>query len=130
MINNYKRKSIFPLNFKALDILLDSFIFIVIRKYIFGDDHQHLSGGLLFHSGVIDRIGASTHNEEEIKKGKVKYNMDKTERGEIFEQIYYDKVYHTYTFLDLLFIANEKKDSINVATHIKNFKEYKEKEKK
>jgi len=130
LINNYKRKSIFPLNIKALEILLDSFIFIVIRKYIFGDDHQHLSGGLLFHSGVIDRIGASTHNEEEIKKGKVKYNMDKTERGEIFEQIYYDKVYHTYTFLDLLFIANEKKDELNVATHLKNFKEYKEKEKK
>lgn len=132
LINNYKRKSIFPLNFKTLEILLDDFIFIVVRKYIFGHEHQHLSGGLLFHSGEIDRIGTPTHNEEEIKKGNVKYNMDKAERGErgeIFEQICYDKVYHTYTFFDLLFIANEKNDELDVATHLKIFKEYKEKEK-
>ena len=129
LINNYKRKSIFPLNFKTLEILLDDFIFIVVRKYIFGYEHQHLSGGLLFHSGAIDRIGTPTHNEEEIKKENVKYNIDKVERGEIFEQIFYDKVYHTYTFFDLLFIANEKNDELDVATHLKIFKEYKEKEK-
>ena len=129
LINNYKRKIIFPFNFKALEILLDDFIFIVVRKYIFGNEHQLLSGGLLFHSGAIDRIGTPTHNEEEIKKGNVKYNMDKAERGEIFEQICYDKVYHTYTLFDLLFIANEKNDELDVATHLKIFKEYKEKEK-
>ena len=132
LINNYKRKSIFPLNLKKLEILLDDFIFIVVRKYIFGHEHQHLSGGLLFHSGVIDRIGTPTHNEEEIKNGNVKYNMDKAERGErgeIFEKICYDKVYHTYSLFDLLFIANENNDELDVATHLKIFKEYKEKEK-
>jgi len=128
LINNYKRKIIFPLNLKKLEILLDDFIFIVVRKYIFGHEHQHLPGGLLFHSGAIDRIGTLTHNEEEIKNGNVKYNMDKAERDEIFEKICYDKVYHTYTLFDLLFIANEKNDELDVATHLKIFKEYKEKE--
>jgi len=108
LINNYKRKSIFPLNFKALEILLDDFIFIVVRKYIFGDEHQRLSGGLLFHSGVINKNETPTHNEEEIKKGNVKYNMDMAERGEILEQICYIKYIILIHFL-IYFLLQMKK---------------------
>jgi len=38
------------------------------------------------------------------------------------------KVYHTYTFFDLLFIANEKNDELDVATLFKEYREKKNKE--
>jgi len=70
-----------------------------------------------------------------IIKGEIIYNMnndnfkEKGERGELFELLAYGKVFHLFKFFDLLFMANEKNDDLDIDTHLKKFNEYCKREK-
>ena len=54
---------------------------------------------------------------------------EKGERGETFELLSYGKVFHIFKLFDLLFIANEKNDDLDIDTHLKKFNEYCKKKK-
>ena len=58
--------------------------------------------------------------------------MKKKKKGErelLFELLGYGKEIRLFTFFDLLFIANENNDNLDIDTHCKNYIEYKRKQK-
>ena len=87
-----------------------------------------MSGVLLFFSKKINRINTPPYN---IIKGELIYNYNekekKGERG--FELLGYGKEIRLFTFFDLLFIANENNDNLDIDTHCKNYIEYNKKKK-
>lgn len=124
LINNYKDKKLQIIKNPVLNELLKKFTNIVVRKYIFCHEHPHLSGGLLFIHDKIERVGTPPHN---ITDGNVKYlNNEKKvgERGKIFEELAYGKVFILYSIFDLLFMANEKYDELDIDSHLNEYKKY------
>ena len=115
---------------EVIDNLLHDFVNIVIRKFIFSHEHPYLSGGLLFFSKNLNRINNPHYK---INNGEIIYNMDnkkeKGEIGEIFELLSYGKIFHLFKLFDLLFMANEKNDDLDIDTHLKIFNEYRNKKK-
>ena len=130
LINTKKNKKLIIINNPVINSLLEKFVNIVVRKFIFAHEHQHLSGGLLFFSKKINRINTPPYN---IIKGELIYNYNekekKGERGLLFELLGYGKEIRLFTFLYLLFIANENNDNLDIDTHCKNYIEYKKKKK-
>ena len=45
-------------------------------------------------------------------------------KGELFEILAYGKVFKVFTIFDLLFMANEKYDDLNIDSHLEEFKKY------
>ena len=122
LINCTKSKKIINIENPILDNLLDEFSNIVVRKFTFGHEHQHLSGGLLFLSEIIPRLGTPPYKMEN-EKIVYDYNSDKKgERGELFEIKSYGKVFQIYNIYDLLFMANENYDNLDVNSHLEEFK--------
>ena len=124
LINCNKNKKILNVENNILDDLLDKFSNIIVRKFTFGHEHQHLSGGLLFFSERINKLGTPPHT---FNNGKLIYDYssnDKGERGELFEILAYGKVFKVFTIFDLLFMANEKYDDLNIDSHLEEFKKY------
>ena len=129
LINSHKNKKLIGLENNKLDKLLSVFSNIVIRKFTFGHEHQHLSGGLLFFLKKTDRLSTPPHK---IEKGILTYNnknQEKGERGEIFEILCYGKVFKVFNIFDLIFIADESNDNLNIDEHFKKFEKYCKKKK-
>ena len=129
LINTNRNKKILNVKNQILDDLLSDFANIVVRKFTFGHEHQHLSGGLLFFLGRIKRIGTPPYK---MFKEKLEYDYnseEKGERGELFELKSYGKVFKTFNIFDLLFIANEEFDDLDIASHLQKYKNYCEKKK-
>ena len=129
LINTNEKKMIVSFNNNKLNVLLLDFSNIVLRKLIFCHEHQHLSEGLLYFKKITKRLstppnevveGTITYDEKSIKRG---------ERGELFELLCYGKVYKVYSIFDLLFIADETNDNLDVDEHLKKYKEYHKKDK-
>ena len=51
------------------------------------------------------------------------------ERGEIFELLSYGKVFKVYSIFDLIFMADETNDNLNIDDHLKKYKEFRKKKK-
>lgn len=129
LINCNKNKKILNVVNPVLDDLLEEFTNIVVRKFTFGHEHQHLSGALLFFSEKINRVGTPPY---EINEGNLIYDYNskgKGERGELFELICYGKIFKVFNIFDLLFISNEKYDDLDIDSHLKEYKNYCEKKK-
>ena len=129
LINTSKNKKIITIDNGVINSLLEEFVNIIVRKFIFSHEHQHLSGGLLFFSKKINRINTPPYD---IKKGELIYHNDeetKGERGLLFELLGYGKEIKFFTIFDLLFIANEINDNLDIDTHRKNYIEYMKKKK-
>ena len=132
LINTNKSKKIIFIKVPVINSLLEKFVNIVVRKFIFSHEHQHLSGGLLFFSNKINRINTPIYA---IIKGELIYNNNfdeegtKGERGIIFELLGYGKEFRVFTIYDLLFIANEKYDDLDIDAHLKIYNEYRKKKK-
>jgi hypothetical protein len=129
LINAYKDKKFASFKNSELNILLSQFSNIVVRKHIFGHEHQHLSGGLLYFKKKTKRLSTPPHN---IKDGIVAYDENsevRGERGEIFELLSYGKVFKVYSIFDLIFIADETNDNLNIDEHLKKYKEFRIKKK-
>ena len=124
LINTYEKKMIVSFNNNKLNVLLLDFSNIVLRKLIFCHEHQHLSGGLLYFKKITKRLSTPPH---EIVEGTIMYDeksIKRGERGELFELLCYGKVYKVYSIFDLLFIADETNDNLDVDEHLKKYKEY------
>ena len=80
---------------------------LVVRKVMFGHELQNLSEGLLY-SG----------NSEQ-----------KEDKGETFELLSYGKIFKKYSIYDLLFIADETNDNLDIDEHLKKYQDYIKKEK-
>ena len=76
-----------------------------------------------------DRLSTPPHK---IEKGILTYNnknQEKGERGEIFEILCYGKVFKVFNIFDLIFIADESNDNLNIDEHFKKFEKYCKKKK-
>ena len=113
--------------------LLEKLINIVDRKYIFQHEHNHLCNILLFFYYVNKDYEINTPPKK-IKDNKVilskKSNSEKQddndilkESGEIFEIVTYGKVQKFFKLKQLLFIANEKNDELDVDQFKKKYLE-------
>jgi len=111
--------------------LLEKFINIVDRKYIFEHEHNHLCNILLFFY-YVDKDYEINTPPKKIKDNKVviskKINSEKNEdkdimneSGEIFETVAYGKVQKFFKLKQLLFIANEKNDELDVEQYKKKY---------
>ena len=128
LINTYKDKKFVSFKNSELNILLSEFSNIVVRKHIFGNEHQHLSEGLLYFKKK-KRLSTLPHN---IMNGMVAYDENsevRGERGEIFELLSYGKVFKVYSIFDLIFMADETNDNLNIDDHLKKYKEFRKKKK-
>ena len=124
LINSIKNKKIKYYQNGKLNKLLEEFSNLVVRKFIFGQEHQHLSGGLLYITKNTGRLSTPPHK---IADNKLSYDFKskkKAERGEIFELLAYGKVFRVFSIFDLIFIANEDNDELDIDNHHKLFKEY------
>ena len=124
LINPYKNKKIVSFKNNKVDVLLTEFSNIVIRKLIFGHEHQHLSGGLLFLQKGAKRLFTPPHK---IDNRKITYNENSEQRGEreeIFELLSYGKVLKVYSIFDLLFIADERNDDLDIDEYHKKYQTY------
>ena len=74
---------------------------------MFGHELQHLSEGLLY-SGNSEK---------------------KEDKGETFELLSYGQIFKKYSIYDLLFIADETNDNLDIDEHLKKYKDYIKKEK-
>ena len=84
LINSIKNKKIKYYQNGKLNKLLEEFSNLVVRKFIFGHEHQHLSGGLLYITKNTGRLSTPPHK---IADNKLSYDFKrdkKGERGEIF----------------------------------------------
>ena len=129
LINTCKDKKFASFKNNKLNILLSQFSNIVVRKHIFGHEHQHLSGGLLYFKKKTKRISIPPHN---IREGIVAYDENsevRGVRGEIFELLSYGKVFKVYSIFDLIFMADETNDNLNIDEHLKKYKEFRIKKK-
>ena len=87
LINSNKNKNFINYKNYILDYLLYEFTNIVVRKYIFGHEHQHLSGDILYLTENLDRLSTLPYS---IKDDKPKYDLSSSkngERGELFEEM-------------------------------------------
>jgi hypothetical protein len=124
LINPYKNKKFVSFKNSKVDALLTEFSNIVVRKLIFGHEHQHLSGGLLFFEKGAKRLSTPPHK---IDNRKITYNENseqRGERGEIFELLSYGKVFKVYSIFDLLFIADERNDELDIDEYHKKYQTY------
>ena len=129
LINTNEKKMIISLKNNKLNVLLLNFSNIVLRKLIFGHEHQHLSGGLLYFQKKTKRLSTPPHK---VVKGTITYyeNSDnRGERGELFELLCYGKVFRVYSIFDLLFIADEANDNLDVDEHLLKYQNYHKKKK-
>ena len=124
LINTTKDKKILYLKNSRLNELLTDFCNLVVRKFIFGHEHQHLSGGLLYISNQLNRLNTPPHKIDSQELIYDFENKSRGERGEIFELLAYGKVFQIFTIFDLIFIANEENDKLNIDAHLIVFKEY------
>lgn len=124
LINTYKDKKLGHFKNFKLNSLLSQFSNIVVRKHIFGHEHQHLSGGLLYFKKKTKRLCTPPHK---IDNGIITYDEnseERGERGEIFELLSFGKVFKLYTIFDLIFMADETNDNLEIDQHLKKYQEY------
>lgn len=140
LINQHKNCVTLLTQCDDLDELLFDFINIVIRKFIFQHEHNHLSGGLLYFIGKLERINTPKQKYENGKLTKLSNEYELTseekkklskneiyigkERGELFEKMYYGKVLYDLTLIELLFIADERNDELTREEHLIRFQEF------
>ena len=114
---------------------LEKFINIVDRKYIFQHEHYHLCNNLLYFF-YIDKSEDINTPPKQIKNNKViiieekdyteekkKDKNLKKESGEIFETIAYGKIQKMFNLKQLLFIANENNEKLDVDEFKKKYQE-------
>ena len=107
LINPHKDKKYVFFKNNVINKLLSDFSNLVIRKVMFGRELQHLSEGLLYN-------GNSVKKEDRVEK---------------FELLSYGKVFKLYSIYDLLFIADEANDNLDIDEHLKKYQNYLKKEK-
>ena len=118
-------------NNETLIKLLDKFINIVVRKFIFQHEHNHLFNILLFFYYVdkdneINTISKKIKDSKDMgtKQLKLGKKFDKDilkESNEEFETLVYGKVQKFFKLKQLLFIANEKNDELDVDQYKKRY---------
>ena len=140
IIEPSKQKMIFSLVNKLTQNIelfecLEKFINIVYRKYIFQHELNHLCKDLLnfFYIHNLDEINAPpklTKNNKELILNEKEYNeQSKTDKNiekesrEISEKIAYGKIEKIFNLKQLLFIANENNEKLNVDEFKKKYQE-------
>ena len=141
LINQQDNSMIIPMKrIPNLESDLRTFVNITIRKFTFQHEHQHLSGGLLFFIGKSERINTPKQkyennkltilnddyqlNEDEKKNLEKKSIIISKERGELFEQMYYGKIFNSFNMIELLFIADENNDNLERKEHLDKFNQF------
>lgn len=140
LINQLKDSIIIKIKNPNLKTDLKTFVNITIRKFTFQHEHQHFSGGLLFFIGKSERINTPKQkyennkltilkdnyliNEDEKKKLEEKSIIISQERGELYEQMYYGKIFSKFKMIELLFIANEDNNNLNREEHLEKFNQF------
>ena len=115
--------------------ILKEFANIVYRKFAFEHEIHHLTTILLYFlyisenrclNSLIKEIGDDgeihifpNYGEKELKKNKNLYKK----AGNLFEILCYGKVLNTFSLKQLLFIANEENDNLEIEIFKKNFLE-------
>ena len=140
LINQLKNTLIFKIKNLELEEHLKIFVNIIVRKFHFQHEHQHLSGGFLFFIGKSERINTPKQkyenkkltilndeyelSEEEQKKLEQKLIIISKERGELYEQMYYGKIFYSFKMIELLFIADENNNNLKREKHLEKFINY------
>ena len=117
-----------------LIILLEQFCNTTCRKHIFEHEHHHLCQILLFYFYINENYTINTPKKEIkdnsviLSKEKVDSNNKKiiSESGDLFEEIAYGKVKKVFYLKELLFIANEVNDELDIDNYRKKFMELKD----
>ena len=114
---------------------LEKFINIVDRKYIFQHEHNHLCNVLLYYFYIdkSDEINTPPKllknnkvivlNEKEYSELSKTHKNIQNDSGEIFETITYGKIQKIFNLKQLLFIANENNEKLNVDEFKKKYQE-------
>ena len=126
LINYNKNKKILNYENPVLDDLLYEFVNIAVRKFIFCFEHQHLSGSLLF---ILEKLNIKGTLPIKGKIDFYYYSEERNKKEELLELKSYGKVFKTFNIFDLLFMANEEYDDLDIASHLQKYKNYCEKNK-
>ena len=130
---------------EKLKLSLNKFTNIVKRKYNFEHEQQHLVTLLLFYLYVnkkrrinslpreIKETEIKFLDDDEYKEIKAEEKINKIkkenitkEAGESFEIFCYGNIQKKFYIKQLLFIANEKNDSLDCKKYKKNYKKFSE----
>ena len=100
--------------------LLEKFINIVYRKYIFEHEHNNLCNILLFFY-YVDKDYEICSPSKIIKDNKILISKKLNIEKEVFESLIYGKAQKYFRLKELLFIANDKNDELNVEQYQKKY---------